>query len=697
MQLKLTGVAGVLAVVLGATTGAAQPAGIAEWRSAHEAAIVEELRGLVSLPNVAGNDADMQQNAAHLQRLFTARQFKVETVGGPGSPIVFASLDVANAAGTLTFYIHYDGQPVDASEWTRCQPFTPCLWGANGPVADDPARTSFDPEWRMYGRSTSDDKGPIVALLNAVDALRATASGPRWNVRVVLDGEEEAGSANFHRFATARAGALKTDLAVTLDGPRHPSGRPTVYFGVRGGAGVTVTVYGARGDLHSGNYGNWAPDPSMRLAKLLATMKDDAGHVLIKDFYRDVRPLTATEKAALAAAPDVEAVLARDFAVATPERPDERLEAKLNQPTLSILEMSTSGISGRSAIPGSATARIEVRMVKDLVRHWLFRPRTTTVQRSSPATMSSSSPGFSSRAGLACCPFHLTRPPSTAIAARLRVLKKRATQSHLSMRCSVMEDDEFVERGTFGRQRVLDRVRIGMAQRHATDQLLPRPEAEDFGDDAVVVEPGHLGAGVEAAGARGEHHILKEHAVVEPAALPHAPVDAEDQADGRTEEFKIAAHLRLHAVRVALADAEQTVKPPADLAPARQVRLEEFRRVVIVIGAVAWLRRVVGGAHGIDQALPRRPGQHMRAPGLEVGAGGRAAGDRQYFRNQVTGNVPGQEGAHRMASAHDGIDRRRQGVGRHVRTMRDWSPRRTTCRPLRAWRARLPSPWPRRR
>ncbi|MCC6992159.1 MAG: M20/M25/M40 family metallo-hydrolase [Acidobacteria bacterium] len=367
MQLKLTGVAGVLAVVLGATTGAAQPAGIAEWRSAHEAAIVEELRGLVSLPNVAGNDADMQQNAAHLQRLFTARQFKVETVGGPGSPMVFASLDVANAAGTLTFYIHYDGQPVDASEWTRCQPFTPCLWGANGPVADDPARTSFDPEWRMYGRSTSDDKGPIVALLNAVDALRATASGPRWNVRVVLDGEEEAGSANFHRFATARAGALKTDLAITLDGPRHPSGRPTVYFGVRGGAGVTVTVYGARGDLHSGNYGNWAPDPSMRLAKLLATMKDDAGHVLIKDFYRDVRPLTATEKAALAAAPDVEAVLARDFAVATPERPDERLEAKLNQPTLSILEMSTSGISGRSAIPGSATARIEVRMVKDLV------------------------------------------------------------------------------------------------------------------------------------------------------------------------------------------------------------------------------------------------------------------------------------------------------------------------------------------
>lgn len=357
------------AIVLAAAAvpAVAQPPGVAAWRAGHEKAIVDELRGLVSLPNVAGNDADMQKNAERLRQLFTARQFKVETVDGPGSPVVFASLDVPNAAGTLTFYIHYDGQPVDAAEWTRCKPFAPCLVGPSGPVPDDPARTTFDPEWRLYGRSTSDDKGPIVALLNAVDALRATGKGPTWNVRVVLDGEEEAGSRNFQRFATARAAALKTDLAITLDGPRHPSGRPTVYFGVRGGAGATITVYGARGDLHSGNYGNWAPDPSMRLAKLLASMKDDTGRVLIKDFYRDVRPLTPTEKAALDAAPNVEALLARDFAVARPERADQRLEAKLNEPTLSVLELSTSGIPGRSAIPGSATARLEVRMVKDLV------------------------------------------------------------------------------------------------------------------------------------------------------------------------------------------------------------------------------------------------------------------------------------------------------------------------------------------
>lgn len=360
-------IAVVVAGVAIAGTASAQPPGVAEWRGQHERAIVEELTTLVAIPNVAGNDADMRRNADHLAGLFKRRGFAVETIGGPNSPVVFASLDAAKAVGTLTFYIHYDGQPVDPAEWTRCKPFTPCLWSASGAVATDPARATFDPEWRMYGRSTSDDKGPIVALLNAVEALKATGSGPTWNVRVVLDGEEEAGSANFRRFATARPTALKTDLAVTLDGPRHPSGRPTVYFGVRGGAGVTLTVYGAKGDVHSGNYGNWAPDPSMRLARLLASMKDEAGRVLIKDFYRDVRPLTATERQALDAAPNVEALLQRDFGVARPERPDQRLEAKLNEPTLSVLELSTSGIPGRSAIPGAATARIEVRMVKDLV------------------------------------------------------------------------------------------------------------------------------------------------------------------------------------------------------------------------------------------------------------------------------------------------------------------------------------------
>ena len=347
----------------------AQPRPVAAWRAQHERQIVDELLQLVSIPNVAGTDADMRRNADLLDTLFTRRGFKVEQTDGPGSPVVFARLDAPSPSGVLTLYLHYDGQPVNATEWTRCKPFAPCIHSTTGPVASDPARTSFEPQWRVYGRSASDDKGPIVAVLNAVEALRATGGGPTWSLRVVLDGEEEAGSGNFRRFAAARGADLKADLAITLDGPRHPSGRPTLYFGVRGGAGMTLTVYGAKNDLHSGNYGNWAPDPSMRLARLLSSMKDDKGRVTIENFYRDVTPLSATDLRAIEDTPNIEVALKRDFLVALPERGEERLEKKLNEPTLSILAMEAGGGLGapaRSAIPATASARIEMRLVNGL-------------------------------------------------------------------------------------------------------------------------------------------------------------------------------------------------------------------------------------------------------------------------------------------------------------------------------------------
>ncbi len=176
---------------------AAQLRPIAAWRAQHERQIVDELLQLVSIPNVAGTDADMRRNAELLETLFTRRGFNVEKTGGQGSPVIFATLDVPAPRGTLTLYIHYDGQPVDASEWTRCKPSAPCIYGPSGPIAHDAARSTFDPQWRVYGRSAADDKGPIVAVLNAVEALRDTGAGPHWNLRVVLDGEEEAGSGSF--------------------------------------------------------------------------------------------------------------------------------------------------------------------------------------------------------------------------------------------------------------------------------------------------------------------------------------------------------------------------------------------------------------------------------------------------------------------------------------------------------------------
>jgi acetylornithine deacetylase/succinyl-diaminopimelate desuccinylase-like protein len=344
------------------------PATVAAWRAAHEHQIVTELIQLVALPNVARNVADMRANAVLLTQLFQRRGFTVESSSGAGAPVILATMAAAKPRGTLTFYIHYDGQPVDAKEWTSCGPFAPCLIGANGPLTLTP-ETKLDPEWRVFGRSASDDKGPIVAMLNAIDALKATGRGPEWNITVVLDGEEEAGSANFIRYVKNEGAKLAADLVITLDGPRHPSTRPTVYYGVRGGAGLTLTVYTAKMDLHSGNYGNWAPDPSMQLSRLLASMKDDDGRVLIDGFYDSVTPLTSTERRALDAMPNVEAMLAQDFGIARPERRTTRLEEKLNEPTLNVLAMDAGGgtkAPARTAIPAYATARLAMRLVQGI-------------------------------------------------------------------------------------------------------------------------------------------------------------------------------------------------------------------------------------------------------------------------------------------------------------------------------------------
>jgi acetylornithine deacetylase/succinyl-diaminopimelate desuccinylase-like protein len=244
------------------------------------------------------------------------------------------------------------------------------LIGPDGVVERDAWPMRFDPSWRVYGRSAADDKGPIVALLGAIDALRANGGGPTWSLRVVLDGDEESASPSFQTVVGSAIPRIRGDVAIILDGPGHPSGRPALFFGTRGfGARITITVFGADRTLHSGHYGNWAPDPSMRLGRLLASLKDERGQVLVSGFYDDVVPLTATERRAIADVPAVESLLAQEFRVARPENPTERLETKHNLPTLTVVSMeSGGGVRGvfRGAIPSSAAAILETRVVPNI-------------------------------------------------------------------------------------------------------------------------------------------------------------------------------------------------------------------------------------------------------------------------------------------------------------------------------------------
>ena len=341
---------------------------VREWRAKNEGLILSELRQLLALPNVAANRADIAKNADLLTSMFERRGFQVSRWETTGSPIVFAQRDAPNPRGSVIFYFHYDGQPSDPKEWTRGAPYTPTPFLGDKPVTITPQSSGVDPNVRIYARSASDDKGPIVALLAAIDGLVATTASIPWTIRVVLDGEEEAGSRNFNATMLEHSAEVKSDLAVIVDSPRHPSGLPTVYYGARGGSGAIIKVFGAIGDLHSGNYGNFVTDPAMALAKLIATMKDANNTVTIKGFYDDVVPLTETERRAIDEIPNIDQKLLEEFGLARQEHPESRIEMQHNRPTLSVLGLEAGQVytGTRSAIPGSASARIEMRLVKGL-------------------------------------------------------------------------------------------------------------------------------------------------------------------------------------------------------------------------------------------------------------------------------------------------------------------------------------------
>src|SRR3954464_5090750 len=353
----------------------AQPADlkttVMSYVGAHQREIVNELLQALAIPNVADDRPNIIRNAEHLRGLLARRGFAAELLETEGNPLVYGALTVPGATRTLLFYCHYDGQHVDPKAWKQPDPFTPVL--RRGRMQDEPATidpatvSTFDPEMRIYARSSSDDKAPIVALLTAIDALKASGSAPSSNVRVILDGEEEASSPSLVPAIARYKDRLHADLMVILDGPVHSSGRPTLVYGARGIATLDLTVFGPKSGVHSGNYGNWIPNPAMRLAALLSSMKDDEGRVTVAGYYDAVAPLTPAERAILDAVPDDSQKMLSTFGVAAPEKAFPRLQDALQYPTLNIRGLASSfvGDNARTIVPDRATAALDIRLVKE--------------------------------------------------------------------------------------------------------------------------------------------------------------------------------------------------------------------------------------------------------------------------------------------------------------------------------------------
>ena len=375
--MKKSSLAVYLAVVLlmplpAVFSSQAPAAGVREYRRAHESEIIAEFVDLLSIPNVATDAVNIRRNAAKLVEMMRRRGIETRLLEGSGPPVVFGELKTPGATRTIALYAHYDGQPVDASKWLT-DPFKPALRDkpheAGGRVIPFPGRGGkFDPEWRLYARSASDDKAPIIAMLAAIDALRALKTPLTANLKFFFEGEEEAGSRHLEELVNRNAALLGADVWICADGPVHQTRRQLLYFGARGIVSADITVYGPNRALHSGHYGNWAPNPAMRLAKLLAGMKDDNGRVLVQGFYDDAEPLGPEEMKALREMPQTDTELMREFGLAKTDGGGRSLVELINEPSLNIDGLRSEYVEreARTIIPDKATATIDLRLVKGI-------------------------------------------------------------------------------------------------------------------------------------------------------------------------------------------------------------------------------------------------------------------------------------------------------------------------------------------
>jgi acetylornithine deacetylase/succinyl-diaminopimelate desuccinylase-like protein len=336
------------------------------------AASFSEFHALLSLPNDAHYAADIEKNVVFSEAAFAKRGFTTQRLTTPAAPLLLAQRTFTKKknAKTVLIYLQIDGQPVDSAKWNQASPWTPALkerdtngqWNAipyerltSGPI---------NPEWRIFARATSDAKGPAAAFLASLDALASLKKQPDFNVKVIMDFEEELGSPNLPDAVKRYKTELAADRLIIFDGPRHISNQPTLSYGARGIADVTLTVFGPRQPVHSGNYGNYTPNPAMRLAQLLASMKDDAGRVTIPGFYDGIS-ITDALKAEMARIPDDETEIRKFLGVAGPDSVANSFQESLQYPTLNIrgLDALYVGAQARTLIPDKAVAEIDIRLV----------------------------------------------------------------------------------------------------------------------------------------------------------------------------------------------------------------------------------------------------------------------------------------------------------------------------------------------
>ncbi len=342
---------------------------------------INEIRSFVKIPNDALDHADINRNLTWLEKNFNARGFNSSILPTEGESLFFASLPMEDSKPTILFYMHLDGQSVDPSKWHQPNPYEVVLKSPEGDgwknqVFED-LNEDINYDWRLFGRSTSDDKGPIIMFLSAIDLLKENGQEIPFNIKVILDSEEEKSSKPLPKAVKEYRELLEADFLIINDGPVHVSGKPTVVYGCRGITTLSLTTHGPIKPQHSGHYGNYAPNPGFLLAQVLTSMKDTDGKVVIDGYYDGIT-LDENAMSVLKSVPDDATTINTNLAVKTPEKVGAFYQESLQYPSLNIRGLGSGwiGKKARTIVPESATAELDLRLVpesdgtrlKDLVK-----------------------------------------------------------------------------------------------------------------------------------------------------------------------------------------------------------------------------------------------------------------------------------------------------------------------------------------
>ncbi len=329
-----------------------------------------DLKDFIALPNDAAKPDDIGINLRWLTKRFSELGFNTILLESETVPSFFATLPMKPELPTVLFYMHFDGQAVDKSKWDQKNPYEMVLKsntkGRWNTLAFDTLKTQFDEKWRVFGRSVSDDKGPIVMFLNAFEWIKKENIPLAFNIKVILDGEEEQSSPSLAKLVKTYKELLEADLLIINDGPVHDSHQPTLVFGARGITEVKLTAYGPNKPLHSGHYGNYIPNPNFIMARALTSLKDKNGKVLIPGFYDGIT-LDDETKSLLKEFPVNQAKMLADLGVAKPETVGDTYQESLQFPSLNVRGMQSAwvGDDARTVIPDKTIAEIDIRLVPE--------------------------------------------------------------------------------------------------------------------------------------------------------------------------------------------------------------------------------------------------------------------------------------------------------------------------------------------